>query len=276
MFSDPQVVAGLTGLLQEDPEQTVEFFLSRKGVKGLSLTQLRIMTNIPDKKLMATLQKMLARQQIIQTDKEKQIYVSGAFFDDFKARVLEMIKDFHAANPLKEGMPTQELKSKFPYIEDTKFFNILFTRLTKEQAIVQDKNLVRLRDFKVALAVDEHEIKEKICRIYTRSGLTPPFFRTICQDLDLDPKTARDVLMMLISEKTIIKTKDDLYFDARAIADLETRLIAFLKEKGQITTPAFKEMTGISRKYVIPLIEYFDSINLTIRVGDIRQLRRKI
>ena len=81
---------------------------------------------------------------------------------------------------------------------------------------------------------------------------------------------------MLIDEKSIVKTKDDLYFDAEKIDDLKQKLINFLKEKESITTPDFKGMTGnVSRKYVIPLIEYFDSINLTIRVGDTRQLRRK-
>jgi selenocysteine-specific elongation factor len=128
----------------------------------------------------------------------------------------------------------------------------------------------------VALKVDQHEIKEKITKIYQSSGLTPPFFRTICQELTLDKKTAKDVLQMLIDEKIVIKTKDDLNFDARAISDLEGKLIDFLKEKVEITTPEFKDMTGISRKFVIPLIEYFDSVNLTIRVGDTRQLRRKI
>jgi selenocysteine-specific elongation factor len=80
---------------------------------------------------------------------------------------------------------------------------------------------------------------------------------------------------MLIDEKQIIKTKDDLFFDARAMAQLEEELVTFLKKNESITTPEFKDMTGISRKYVIPLIEYFDSIHLTIRVGDTRQLRKR-
>jgi selenocysteine-specific elongation factor len=91
----------------------------------------------------------------------------------------------------------------------------------------------------------------------------------------VDAKVARDVLQMLIDEKRIVKTKDDLYFDAGAIADIETELVAFLQKSGEITTPQFKDMAGISRKYIIPLIEYFDTINLTIRVGDTRQLRKK-
>jgi len=124
--------------------------------------------------------------------------------------------------------------------------------------------------------VDQHEIKEKIAAIYKKSGLTPPFFRTICQDLNLDQKTGKDVMQMLIDEKQVFKTKDDLFFDAVAVNSLAAELIEFLKANEKITTPQFKEMTGISRKYVIPLIEYFDAIHLTIRVEDHRQLRKKL
>lgn len=273
---DSKVIAGLNDLLTEENEKTISFFLSLEGFKGLALTALRVMTNIPDKKLLATLQKMLSRQEIVQTDKEKQIYVHGQVFDTFREKTLEKLSAYHEANPLKEGMPTQELKSKFRYVEDARFFNILFNRLEKEKAIIQDKNLIKLADFEVALQVDQHEVKKKIMDIYRSSGLTPPFFRAICQDLDLDQKTAKDVLQMLIDEKAVVKTKDDLFFDSNAIAGLQDRLVEFLKVNEKITTPEFKDMTGISRKFVIPLIEYFDTIHLTIRVGDHRQLRKKL
>jgi len=80
--------------------------------------------------------------------------------------------------------------------------------------------------------------------------------------------------MHLVEEGQIIKTKEDLYFHVKAVEKLKSRLVDFLKTHGEITTPQFKEMTGASRKYVIPLIEYFDSKNVTLRVGDSRKLRK--
>ncbi len=275
-LKDKAMIEGLSDLLGEDEEKIVSYFLSTRGFSGLSLNELRVMTNIPDKKLAATLQKMLAKQEAVLTDKEKQSYVHGGTFEEYKEKALKRLTAYHEQNPLKEGMPAQELKSKFKYVEDPRFFNLLFNRMEKEALIVQDKNLVKLAGFKVALQVDQHEIKEKILEIYKKSGLTPPFFRTICQDLDLDQKTARDVMQMLIDEKQMVKTKDDLFFDATAINDLQDQLISFLKANEKITTPEFKDMTGISRKFIIPLIEYFDGIHLTIRVEDHRQLRKKI
>ena len=270
---DNTVVQGLESLLINEPENSISYFLAFKGHQGLSFSDLKVMTNIQDKALMSILRKMMTRQEIILTDKDKRIYISATFLDNFKEKLLAKLETYHKENPLKEGMPTQELKSKFQYIDDSKFFNMLFARLTKENIIVIDKNIIKLAGHEVELKVDQHELKKKIQKIYEGAGLTPPFFRTICEDLKIEKKTGSDVLHMLIDEKSIVKTKDDLYFDAQEINKLEGKLVAFLKEKGSVSTPEFKDMTGISRKYVIPLIEYFDSVNLTIRVGDTRQLR---
>ena len=80
--------------------------------------------------------------------------------------------------------------------------------------------------------------------------------------------------MHLVEEGQIVKTKDDLYFHAKAVDDLKKRMIEFLKSRGEMTTPQFKQLTGVSRKFVIPLIEYFDAKNVTLRVGDSRKLRK--
>jgi len=276
-LSDTQAIEGLTCLIEEDQEMILSYFAEQGKFAGVSFADLRIMTSIPDKKLEATLQKMLANRRLIQTDKEQRIYIHGALFDTIAQEVLERLATYHKDNPLKEGMPSQELKSKFRAFsdKDSKLFPLVIARLTKEDKVVQDKGSIRLSQHEVALQVDEQEVREKFLKTYQNSGLTPPFFRTICQDLAVDQKVARGVLQILIDENHIIKTKDDLYFDAKAIKDIEAELVAFLQKSGEITTPQFKDMAGISRKFIIPLIEYFDTINLTIRVGDTRQLRKK-
>ena len=79
----------------------------------------------------------------------------------------------------------------------------------------------------------------------------------------------------MVSDNLLVKVKEDLYFHAPPLTDLQTKLTGFLAEKGEIDTPAFKEMTGLSRKFTIPLLEYFDRIKVTIRVGDKRIPREK-
>ncbi len=273
---DKNIVSGLETLLGDDLEQNISFSVEQASYSGTSFKELRILTNARDKKLESAIQKMLAKKEIVQTNKERQIYVHGSVYEKFTNTLMDKLKEYHEKNSLKEGMPTEELKSKFEYYNKTKLFNIVLNNLLKENKIVQNQNIIKLSDHEVALKVDQHEVKDKILNIYKKAGLTPPFFRTICQDLKLDKKIAMDVLHMLINDKDIVKTKDDLYFDTGSIDELKKMLVDFFTKSEEITTPEFKDMTGISRKFVIPLIEYFDSINFTIRVGDTRRLRKKI
>ena len=83
----------------------------------------------------------------------------------------------------------------------------------------------------------------------------------------------KDVLGHMLQEGILVKVKDDLFFHKAAIHGLKNKLVTFLQKNGEISTPQLKEMTGVSRKYMIPLIEYFDDTKVTIRVGDVRKLR---
>ena len=125
----------------------------------------------------------------------------------------------------------------------------------------------------MTLAEDQVKARARLEAVYLKSGLQPPYFK------DLKEKfpggIGLDVLEVLLKEGILVKIKEDLCFHHKAIQGLEQRLIAFLKENGEITTPQFKDLTNVSRKFAIPLIEYFDRTQLTVRVGDSRVLRKK-
>ena len=84
-----------------------------------------------------------------------------------------------------------------------------------------------------------------------------------------------DLLEIMVKDGTLIKVKEDLFFHKKVIEKLKRGLVDFIKEKGEITTPELKKLTDVSRKYTIPLIEYFDKIQLTVRIGDKRILRKR-
>jgi len=139
--------------------------------------------------------------------------------------------------------------------------------------VVQEKEVVRLSDHSVALGADEQDVRHEIEQAYFESGLEPPYFRDMTSSLRQNSAHAKEILMHMLKEGTLVKVKEDLYFHRGVIEDLKQKLVSLLKAKGEITTPQFKEMTGVSRKYTIPLIEFFDATKVTIRVGDIRRLR---
>lgn len=171
-------------------------------------------------------------------------------------------------------MSKEELKSKFPLIPNAKLFNQTLDRMAKDNQIVIAEDVVRLARHKISLGVDQTKVRDTILKTYRDAGLVPPYFRDVAKDMDMDPQSVKDVLMHLVEESAIVKTKDDLYFDRSTMENLKNTVISFLEKNGEITIPQFKELTGASRKYLIPLIEYFDAEKVTIRVGDIRKLRK--
>jgi selenocysteine-specific elongation factor len=157
----------------------------------------------------------------------------------------------------------------------TKLFNLTLNQMIKDKDIVVEENTVRLSSHTVSLGVDQADIRERILDAYRKNGLTPPYVKELSNTLNLEPSRAKDVLMLLVDEGMIVKVKEELYFHAKAVQELQQKLVDFLVSHEEMTTPQFKEMTGVSRKYLIPLIEYFDAQNVTIRIGDIRKLRNR-
>jgi len=267
------VIDGLQHLTDEDPEAIISQQIQQAGYGGVSFSHLKIMTNLTDKQLDTAVQHLLSKKTITQTDKQNRIFLHQVTFDKLIQKTTEHLAKYHADNPLKAGMPKEELKSKFPQLTDPKVFNLVLNQMIKSDQIAQEENTVRLSDHRVSLGADQADIRKKIQGIYKSGGLQPPYFREVPKLLGVDPNHTKDVMLLLVEEGQIVKTKDDLYFHIDAITELKNRLVDFLKSNQEITTPQFKEMTGASRKYVIPLIEYFDASKVTLRVGDSRKLR---
>ncbi len=172
-------------------------------------------------------------------------------------------------------MGKEELGSKMPPWLESRLFNQILFQLSKEGTVIQEKEWVRLASHSPDLGKDEEEIKKQIERFYREAGLTPPFFKEVVKKVSGESKVKYDVLELMLEEGILVKVKDDLYFHREALENLKQRLIQFLEKHNEIGPAEFKKLTQASRKFSIPLLEYFDSTRVTIRVGDKRVLRSK-
>lgn len=271
----PDLAGRLAGLVEADPEQIVDFHIEAAGFGGRSFRDLLIMASIPEKQLDRVLQARMSQQKAIQVDKEKKRYVHQNAFTELQKAVTGHLSAYHKKNPLKSGMPKEELKSKLPAAVDIKLFMLALQQMTRNSVIEQEEDLVQLSGHRVSLGVDQRALRERILDVYEKEGLRPPYFKDLCRQMDTPLDQARQVLSLLVNEGRMVKIKEDLYYHSRPLERLKQTLVDFLTAHEEISTPQFKEMTGLSRKYVIPLIEYFDTIQLTIRIGDLRKLRKR-
>ena len=237
----PEINRGLQQLADNDPESIIAYHIEQAGYSGVSFSHLKIMTNLPDKQLEHHLQHLLSQKTLIQTDKETRIFIHQTTFDHVKTKNREHLANYHGANPLKAGMSKGRAKIQISAaIGDSKLFNLALNQMIKDQQIVLEEKTVRLASHQVSLGRDQADIRDGIIKIYHQGGLQPPYFRDVIKELGSPPDHAKDVLMLLVEEGQIIKTKDDLYFHAKAVDELKRKLVEFLKINGEITHPGLK------------------------------------
>ncbi|RJR36388.1 MAG: selenocysteine-specific translation elongation factor [Desulfobacteraceae bacterium] len=262
----------LKTLSRGDLNEIAEQFVHTGRFRGIEQAELPFLTNTSRKRLEEVLKKLLAQKKVVLYDREKGGLIHSEFLQEARDEITSTLDRYHRENPLKEGFHKEELRSRTAGSRNPKLFQFLINQLTSEGVVVQEKETLRLGSHKVTLAEDQQKVRRRIDEIYLKGGLQPPYFKEI---KDQFASGGNDVLQVMLKEGVLVKVKEDLYFHRDILAALRDRLTEHLKEKGEIDTPQFKEMTNASRKYTIPLLEYFDITQVTVRVGDKRVLRRK-
>ncbi len=268
----PQVEI-LERLAKARAEELIKVQLELAGTKGLSLAQLVILTDMETKELQKKLQDMGGKQEVFLVDKENRVYVGSNVVRDLEQTMLDHLRELHKKYPMRQGVSRGELAGKWAKDIPEKLFFFVLDRLVRGGYIVWEQENYRLPEHKVSLASDQEKLKQRIADTYKRAGIQPPTMKKILEDLGLDMKEVSPVLRLLQEEGVLVKVNEDFYFDAQAVEDLKQKIRSFFQKNKEMGPVEFKELTGLSRKFAIPILEFMDKEKVTIRVGDKRQLR---
>ena len=250
-------------------------FLEESGRQGITADQLSTRLGVFGKKLKKQLQVPVSSKKVLVVESESQRLVAAQVIEQLNQSVLGLLEQYHKENPLKTGLAREEIRSRLRPQVDQKLFQYLMTGLAKNGLIVQEGAEVRLSTHEVTLQVDEQEMQEKIGRLYKDAGLRPPNLKDVLALFaEFPEKQIRQVIDLLLQNGTLIKINEALFFHAEELNRLADTLQDCLGREGEIDAPGFKDLTGLTRKYSIPLLEYFDKIKLTIRGGEKRILRK--
>jgi len=217
----------------------------------------------------------LSAKKIILIEHDKQRMVFSEVYDRLGEKLRTVLADYHRDNPLKAGLPKEELRARLYRGLDQRLFQFLLNDLQKKGEIDQDQALIRLADHKVSLKDDEKNLRQELETFYRQADLAPPTIKEVTAKFSNYPQDLlKEVMAIMVRDNALTKVSEDLYFYKPAMEKLQEKLVAILAKEGEIDTPAFKDLTGLSRKFSIPLREYFDKVRVTIRVGDKRILRQ--
>jgi len=186
------------------------------------------------------------------------------------AAIRKAVETFHRANSLLPGIPKQELRARAGRAR-AEIFEAALNDLVAARTLVVAGDLVGQAGREIALSAEESRAKELIEREFESAGLTVPDFASVLAKLPVDAPRAQKILQILLREKVLVKISNDLVFHRNALLQLREMLAKYRKERGaRLPITVFKELTSITRKYAIPLLEHLDREQVTRRVGDER------
>jgi selenocysteine-specific elongation factor len=151
-------------------------------------------------------------------------------------------------------------------------YETLLTELEKEGRFKLEQERILLGGGKGGLSAHEQEVKDKVEALFLKQKFSPPAGEEIKTTFGKDGPLARKMVDMLVVEKKLVKVGPDMCFHRQAIGEIQQSVVDFLNAKGKMTVAEFRDLIGTSRKYALPLIQHFDRLKVTKRVGDDRVL----
>jgi selenocysteine-specific elongation factor len=197
------------------------------------------------------------------------VFIFAPALEPVRQNLISALDTFHKRNPLVAGMSKEELRGHFSELAPA-VFDRLLDEAVQARKIELAGEMVRLLGRGVVLKDDEAESKKLIEAAFADSGLKVPALKDVLAGLKVDKVRAQKIVTLLLRDRVLVKISDDLVFHSNTLSDLRRRISVEKTKSPRLDVARFKDLTGVTRKYAIPLLEYLDREHVTRRVGDER------
>ena len=258
---------------ENDKTKQIKLFLETAGEYGLTFADLQARTGWRGEILKKSLTENIAKTAIIEAEK---FFVARTPFDNLRMKTLAEIENHHRKEPLSKGMMRETLREKIFSHLPLEVFKTTLAHLEKDGKISTEKDVVAAKSHNQELSGEEKSVEEKLRKIYKNARLEVPTLENALLEsiggTKLKKEHARKIFQLLLNSGEIVKITEEFYFASGSIAELIGKIKSFASETSDhlIDVAKFKDIAGISRKYAIPLLEYFDREKITRRAGDKR------
>jgi selenocysteine-specific elongation factor len=254
-------------------EARLGLLLGRAGYAGLDEAGLFALAGVAQKALGRALEAEAARGRVVLVDREARRYVAGDVLRALEARVVARLDELHRAAPERPGVPREELRQRLGEPPERVFARALEHLVSRRQVEVAGELLRRPGQGGAVTAAAAAQ-RAALLAALTQWGLTPPTLAELASSQRLSEARVVELGQALVAEGLAVRA-GELFFARAAVDALEAKLLAHFAQHERLSTQQFKALTGLSRKFLIPLAEYFDRERLTLRVGEERVLRKR-
>lgn len=269
----PEVLAQLAALRDGTNEEALTVHLFNADYAGLRWSDLLLRSPLDEASLRALVVRLQEQGIGITVEDSPAWILHHEQYAGARTQVLQFVREFHRLYPLRAAMFTEELRSKFPGMEEKVFATILHD-LEASGTLEVSRDKVKCADHQVTLTPARQAVVDALEQTFKAAQYQPPSVEEALAAQKLSPDEERNLLQVLVDQQQLVRLRGDLFYHREVLEDIEQQLGAYLRQHGEITAGAFRDLLNISRKYAIPLLEHFDNRRLTMRVGDKRVLRK--
>ncbi|MCH2172675.1 selenocysteine-specific translation elongation factor [Myxococcota bacterium] len=270
--SDPRLKADLEILARGEPIQDLGVRIERAGLTGMEQQILQLETGLERDVLQTALEQLRDAGTAAATRSHR--WLSGDAVRDLERRLLDILRAYHEAEPLRPGMPTASLRGGLPDNVTRDVAELVIDGLSHSESLVVEGNAARLPDHQPTLGAEDEALVERLGEEAREAGLEPPGLRDWADRHDVPHEHFLDLLAHLERERVLVRSPGDLWFHRSSVDTLRTRVIAHLTEHGELNTQDYKALIGTTRRTAMPLMELFDTEHLTVRRDEVRVLRK--
>jgi selenocysteine-specific elongation factor len=257
----------LKTLASGDAEAILRARIARRHREGISMSRLVAETGWAKNVIETQMAQALRTGHVVRAG---ELFLDSPALEALKSHIMGMAADFHKNNPLVGGISKEELRAQVNASPEV--FETAAVMLVREKKLEVVGDLVRLPGHGVAMRDEEVESKKKIEDAFASAGLKVPALQEVIASLKVDKARAHKIVTLLLRDKVLVKVSDELVFHRGALEELRRQMTAYKMNSAKIDVAKFKELTGVTRKYAIPLLEYLDRERVTRRVGDVREI----
>ncbi len=202
-------------------------------------------------------------------------FITSEALEGLVAGIERELLAFHAADPSATGIATSALRDRIDRRLAPKAFDAVLTVAVERRVAFTEKGQVRHPKAGVSALAAEADAQAKLLPLLRKQGLSPDNVAELASKVGIDPGLARKVLGRLATNGDIVRVSSELHFSAQAMAEAKARLVTYLEAHPE-GAPAseLRAVLDVSRKYALPVLEYFDAHGVTKREENLRTLRR--
>jgi selenocysteine-specific elongation factor len=257
--------------LERGSREEILATMTERALLGLGWEEIVARTGWIEKEIREALENVSRTGRVKTVSAEPLVLVSGKLFEEVRRKIAEKVERFQKENPLLPGIAREDLRASLGKRVRTETFRAALEELVAQKKLDAPGELVKKAGSEIAFQPEEAKAKEQIEAAFASASLAVPSVKEVLAKLSIEAKRAERLLQILLREKSLVRVTPELIFHRQALAQLKEQLSAYKKTKGdRISVPVFKELTGITRKYAIPLLEYLDRERVTRRAGDER------